>query len=155
MEIENFTNVVAAVLCHPNDFQNDGEDFLSLKQETKVLIAKRAESKRHGNLWEFPGGKCEKHELFEQTLARELKEELNLDYVAPLSSVIQKLIIPLFAIEDPGSLFRINFIRCYAVGEPILTEHTAIQWVKISDLEKFDLCPSDKKFAEWLTSTID
>ena len=44
----------------------------------RVLIAQRPAGKPLAGLWEFPGGKVEAGERPEQTLIRELKEELGI-----------------------------------------------------------------------------
>jgi 8-oxo-dGTP diphosphatase len=44
--------------------------------DARVLIAQRPAGKPMAGLWEFPGGKIEAGERPEQTLIRELKEEL-------------------------------------------------------------------------------
>jgi len=45
----------------------------------RVLITQRPNHKQLGGLWEFPGGKVELGEAPETALARELKEELDLN----------------------------------------------------------------------------
>jgi 8-oxo-dGTP diphosphatase len=45
----------------------------------KVLLSQRKPGGHMALLWEFPGGKIEPGETPERALARELKEELNLD----------------------------------------------------------------------------
>ena len=45
----------------------------------KVLVQQRPEGKTMAGLWEFPGGKVEPGERLEQSLVRELKEELDVD----------------------------------------------------------------------------
>ena len=42
-------------------------------KDNKFLIAKRNAKKDQGNLWEFPGGKVEKGESYENALVREIK----------------------------------------------------------------------------------
>ncbi|MGL5734226.1 MAG: NUDIX domain-containing protein, partial [Beijerinckiaceae bacterium] len=42
----------------------------------RVLIAQRPEGKAMAGLWEFPGGKIEAGERPEETLIREVQEEL-------------------------------------------------------------------------------
>ena len=44
----------------------------------RVLIAQRPAGKPMAGLWEFPGGKIEQGERPEETLIRELKEELGI-----------------------------------------------------------------------------
>src|SRR5271156_5523588 len=55
----------------------------------RVLLAQRPEGKPMAGLWEFPGGKVETGERPEQSLIRELKEELGIvvkeDCIAPLT----------------------------------------------------------------------
>ena len=45
----------------------------------KILIAQRRKDKSLGGFWEFPGGKIEQGETCEQTLAREIKEEFDIN----------------------------------------------------------------------------
>ena len=45
----------------------------------RVLVQQRPEGKTMAGLWEFPGGKVEPGERLEQSLIRELKEELDVD----------------------------------------------------------------------------
>ena len=47
--------------------------------DKRVLIAQRPEGKALAGLWEFPGGKVEPGERPEQTLIRELHEEIGID----------------------------------------------------------------------------
>jgi 8-oxo-dGTP diphosphatase len=49
----------------------------------RVLLAQRPEGKPMAGLWEFPGGKVEAGELPEQSLIRELKEELAITVSEP------------------------------------------------------------------------
>src|ERR1700676_2343307 len=57
--------------------------------DKRVLIAQRPQGKTLAGLWEFPGGKVEPSERPEQTLIRELHEEIGIivseDCLAPLT----------------------------------------------------------------------
>ncbi|MEI9864057.1 MAG: NUDIX domain-containing protein [Limisphaerales bacterium] len=48
-------------------------------RDGKLLIAQRHANSHLGGLWEFPGGKRESGETFEQCLVREIREELDVE----------------------------------------------------------------------------
>src|SRR5690554_3429200 len=50
-----------------------------IKENDKILIAQRGSNKSNALKWEFPGGKIEENETPEESLIREIKEELNID----------------------------------------------------------------------------
>ena len=45
--------------------------------ENKIFCTKRGPGRALEGKWEFPGGKVEKDETHEETIVREIKEELN------------------------------------------------------------------------------
>ncbi len=52
-------------------------------ENEKVLVIKRKQDEEiHGGVWAFPGGKMEAGEHEEETLRRELKEEVGLDLIS-------------------------------------------------------------------------
>lgn len=110
------------------------------------LICQRPMGKRHGGLWEFPGGKCALDEFPEAALARELEEELGVRTLLVRPAV--------FEARDPGSPFVIAFHPVEIEGEPQAREHTAVAWVPRSDLQVLPLAPSDDRFVRTvLTAT--
>lgn len=108
----------------------------------QVLVCRRPAHKRHGGLWEFPGGKLEPGETASMAAVRELAEELGV--------VVRSCGVQLFALEDPDSAFVIEFHPVAIDGEPACLEHSELAWVDIGALLDLDLAPSDHRFALFL-----
>ncbi|MEZ4416164.1 MAG: NUDIX domain-containing protein [Gemmatimonadota bacterium] len=115
-----------------------------LRRANQVLICRRPAHKRHGDLWEFPGGKVEPGESDLEAAQRELAEELGLDVTAVRGVA--------FSVTDPGSEFVIEFLDVEARGAPQCLEHSALAWPTVAELLSYELAPSDRRFAEWLLS---
>jgi 8-oxo-dGTP diphosphatase len=112
-----------------------------IEREGKLLLCERPPHKRHGGLWEFPGGKVEPDESGFEAVERELEEELAVQVreVGPV----------LFSINDPGSHFVIEFLPVEIEGEPRCLEHAALAWVTAEELLSLALAPSDLQFARF------
>ena len=111
----------------------------------RLLLCKRPLHKRHGGLWEFPGGKVEADESIYAAAHRELSEELGVEVTA-----VGELA---FAIQDPGSPYVIEFHPVDIQGQPRCMEHTAIQWVNSGELLALPLAPSDRQYALHLAAS--
>ncbi len=109
-----------------------------IEQEGKLLVCQRPAHKRHGGLWEFPGGKVEPCETDFEAVERELEEELGVR-VVEVGPVV-------FSIADPGSLFLIDFLPVRIVGQPQCFEHAALAWVREHELLQLPLAPSDRRY---------
>lgn len=107
----------------------------------RVLICKRPASKRHGGLWEFPGGKVHIDESMESAVARELEEELGV--------TLNRFGEVMFRIPDPQSPFVINFIDVEIKGTPTPFEHDELLWTSLDDIDLEILAPSDRAFVEF------
>jgi 8-oxo-dGTP diphosphatase len=118
-----------------------------ISREDRVLVCRRPLHKKHGGLWEFPGGKCEHGESDADAITRELQEELAVSVIAvgPAWGVI----------EDQLSGFVIVFAPVCIEGEPECLEHVEIRWVGLDELGKMTLAPSDRAFVQdWLSPGI-
>jgi len=105
-----------------------------------MLVCQRPAHKRHGGLWEFPGGKCEPGESDEDALRRELLEELDLELVSAGA--------PEFEAHDEGSPFMIVFIPVVTAGDPVAHEHDALLWGAADEIGALPLAPSDRRYVE-------
>lgn len=105
-----------------------------------LFVCQRPPHKRHGGLWEFPGGKCEPGESDAEAASRELREELGVAVTAVGAELV--------AFHDPGSPFLIAFVPVQIVGEPVCHEHSALRWGTLEELTELPLAPSDRRFVE-------
>lgn len=108
----------------------------------RLLVCQRPYGKRHGGLWEFPGGKCEAGESDLAATRRELHEELGVDLVDVGDSE--------FVIHDSGSLYLIAFTPVRISGEPTPLEHLSLCWGCPNELVNLQLAPSDRRYVEFL-----
>ena len=90
----------------------------------------------------FSGGKVESNEAHEETIIREIKEELKL-VIEP----IRYIGVSNYEYKDLEKPFSITMYayECKLIsGELELTEHTEKQWVKDADLGKVNFAPADR-----------
>ena len=107
-------------------------------KDGKILCAQRGETKSLAFLWEFPGGKIEEDETPREALERELVEELRIEVTVAKTDFEQT------SYEyDFGQVNLTTFLCTLTKGTPQLTEHTAIQWLKPSELASLEWAPAD------------
>ncbi|MDR3007186.1 MAG: (deoxy)nucleoside triphosphate pyrophosphohydrolase [Sphingobacterium sp.] len=109
-----------------------------------VLICRRKPEKSLGGYWEFPGGKVEGTESYEDSLTRELIEELNLEV-----EIKQHFFNTVHHYEK----ITIELISFICETENIATkstDHDKLEWVEVSDLLNWKLAPADIPIAKEL-----
>ncbi|WP_022685913.1 (deoxy)nucleoside triphosphate pyrophosphohydrolase [Sphingomonas phyllosphaerae] len=101
----------------------------------RCLMQQRPHGKRHGGLWEFPGGKVEPGEHPADALVRELAEELAIEVaVAALEPVG-------FATDMPVTML---LYRCTAWhGAPLALAAEALRWDVPEALAALPMPPVD------------
>ncbi|HEX3675458.1 MAG TPA: (deoxy)nucleoside triphosphate pyrophosphohydrolase [Rhizomicrobium sp.] len=105
----------------------------------RVLVAQRPEGKSMAGLWEFPGGKSEAGELPEQTLIRELREELGIT-VKP--ACLAPFTFASHSYTDFHLLMPLYVCRRWE-GTPTALEHAALKWVRPKDLAGYAMPAAD------------
>jgi len=110
----------------------------------KLLITRRHANAHLGGLWEFPGGKREPDETFEECLARELREELGIEVT--VGELVESL-----THEYPEKIVHLRFFRCHWMKhEPRPLDCSAFKWVTPGDLKKFAFPAADARLLEKL-----
>ena len=115
-----------------------------IKKEDYYFIAQRNKNKYMGLKWEFPGGKVETGETFEEALGREIKEELNIKI-----NIFNKIAEENF--NDHSINVIIHYYLCSMENELIeLLEHNQSAWVKKNEFYKYSFVPGDDKILSLL-----
>ena len=107
--------------------------------DRRVLIAQRPQGKSLAGLWEFPGGKIEPGERPEQSLIRELNEELGIAVAEPC---LAPLTFASHAYDGFHLLMPLYICRRW---EGIVTarEGQALAWVRANKLRDYPMPPAD------------
>ena len=115
----------------------------------KLLIAQRPEKSHLGGLWEFPGGKREAGENFEQCLVREIREELGVEIA--VGELFEEV-----AHDYPDKSVRLKFFLCRLLaGEPQPLDCAAVRWVATAELADFEFPAADARLLEKLKAAPD
>lgn len=104
-----------------------------LIRDGKLLVAERPEGKPYSGFWEFPGGKLEEHELGEEAIKRELREELGIE-VIEAESWFQHL----HAYPDKTVLLELWLVTKFN-GRPQSLENQVLRWVNYEELLHLNL----------------
>ena len=105
----------------------------------RVLIAQRPPGKAMAGLWEFPGGKVEPGERPEETVIRELSEELGITVQEPC---LAPFTFTSHTYPDFQLLMPLYVCRRWE-GEVTALEHSALKWVRPRDLSQYPMPPAD------------
>ena len=105
----------------------------------RVLIAQRPAGKPMAGLWEFPGGKVEDGETPEQSLIRELQEELG---IIVNEACLAPLTFASHAYPDFNLLMPLYVCRRWE-GKVTASEGQKLAWVKPNRLREYEMPPAD------------
>ncbi len=121
-----------------------------IDSDGRVLIAQRPEGKMMAGLWEFPGGKVEAGERPEESLIRELNEELGIVVkeacLAPLTFASH--VYPDFHLLMP--LYVCRRWEGFVEGR----ENQRLKWVRPTELRNYPMPPADEPLISHLTTLL-
>lgn len=113
-------------------------------KDGRVLIQQRPAEGLLGGLWEFPGGKREASEELQETVRREIEEELGL---------VVSVDAPIATVKHAYTHFKITlhaFHCTYKEGEPQPKACQQWQWVRPEDLPQYAFPKANKTVLETL-----
>jgi mutator protein MutT len=110
----------------------------------QVLISQRDEKSHLSGFWEFPGGKREKDESFEDCVLREIREELNVDIeVERFFETVQY--------EYSEKIVQLNFYVCrYIGGQAEALGSRQCKWVPLRELGGYPFPPANEPILQRL-----
>lgn len=110
-----------------------------IRRGREFLISQRKKEDTFGSLWEFPGGKKDHDETFEDCVKREVREELGIDVRVerPFMEIRRRY---------PDRVVWLRFFLCtHLSGDPEPIESDAVQWADVADLKRFAFPPANDK----------
>ncbi len=123
---------------------------ITVREDSRILVAQRRHDDMLGGMWEFPGGKQEPGETLPQALIRELHEELGIEVIVKEE---------LLQVRHAYTHFRITlhaFITHLVEGEPRCIECASFRWATIQEIRSLPMAVTDRKIAKavekWLPS---
>lgn len=112
-------------------------------KENKFLIAQRNLKKSQGGFWEFPGGKVEKGETYQDALKREIKEEFDADI--EVGEYIGETMH-----HYPEKDIKLVFYKAELISKEIkLLEHEDCRWITKKEKDNFEFSGADKAVFEF------
>lgn len=106
-------------------------------ESLEVLCALRGTKMKMPNLWEFPGGKVEKHENIDNAIEREIKEELGcqVEFINIFNDNIH---------DYEEFIVNLITVKCKVIsGIPVPKEHDKLIWLKKENLLSLNWAPAD------------
>ena len=112
----------------------------------RFLVARRQKGVHLEGCWEFPGGKCDAGESLEACLARELREELDVevDVGAEIFTTTH---------DYADRRVELHFLRCNLYGEPQPQLGQEMRWVPREELAALQFPPADLELIRLLTGS--
>ncbi|ASK65906.1 DNA mismatch repair protein MutT [Brachybacterium avium] len=120
-----------------------------IRRSNTVFAARRNTDRSAGGLWEFPGGKVEPGETPEEALKRELREELDID--VSVGRFVDKSISDVAGVVIELSCYTATLVDTEPTSS---TDHDAMAWIDLNDLDQFEWAPGDVPIIERLILTL-
>jgi mutator protein MutT len=107
-----------------------------IEQGGRFLVTRRQTGVHLEGYWEFPGGKCDRDESLAACLARELREELDVD-----ARIGDEVLTTTHAY--PERRVELHFFQCELFGEPRPQIGQEMRWIGRDELQTLPFPPAD------------
>lgn len=115
-----------------------------IQRGREFLIAQRNTDDTFGSFWEFPGGKKNPGETFEECVVREAKEELGIDV-----AVNRKFMEIRKTYNE--KIIWLNFYLCaHLSGDPRPLDCQDVRWTDALELKNFQFPPANERVIDRL-----
>ncbi len=120
-----------------------------IRRDREFLIAQRNADDTFGSYWEFPGGKKNRGESFEDCVVRETKEELGVDIS------VQRKFMEIRKTYGEKVIW-LNFYLCsYVAGDPRPLDCQQVQWADADELQNFRFPPANDRVIRLLLESLE
>jgi 8-oxo-dGTP diphosphatase len=116
----------------------------------RILLAQRPPGRSMAGLWEFPGGKVEAGERPEETLIRELREELG---IVVEEACLAPLTFASHSYPDFHLLMPLYVCRRWE-GTVVAQEGQQLAWVRPNRLREYPMPAADIPLISHLTTLV-
>jgi 8-oxo-dGTP diphosphatase len=115
-----------------------------IDRDGRFLVTRRQKGVHLEGYWEFPGGKYDAGEPLNACLARELREELDVE-----AHVGEEVFVTTHAYTDRS--VELHFFRCDLQGEPRPLLGQEMRWASREELATLEFPPADAELIQQLT----
>lgn len=111
-------------------------------EKGRVLATRRSVTMPHPLKWEFPGGKLKQGESPQESIVREIAEELGIKVIP------ERLLDPVHHHYELQSVKLIPLVCRIGKGEISLAEHQEYRWIAPDKLDEMDWLDADLEVVE-------
>lgn len=114
-----------------------------IQRGERYLLARRAPGKAQGGYWEFPGGKIEAGEKDQDSLRREILEELDMEV-----EVVSHIATSVYRYPDKN--IRLSAWYCKSDSTCTLRDHDMAGWFTSDEIKRLTVAPADVFILDYL-----